>query len=83
MAVSQKPVRDCLLYVFKVDLFAETSSYRISQAFGDKAVNENTAKHWFQNFKSGDLFLCREARSVRQNALDEAVKASVEEDNKL
>ncbi|GFW87935.1 histone-lysine N-methyltransferase SETMAR [Trichonephila clavipes] len=58
-------VLGCLLYDFKVGLSATASSRRISQAFGDSAVNERTARHWFEIFRSGDLSLCDKARTGR------------------
>ncbi|GFY48374.1 histone-lysine N-methyltransferase SETMAR [Trichonephila inaurata madagascariensis] len=65
MDVSKELVRDCLLYDFKVGLSAAASSRRIGQAFGSSAVNERTARNWFQKFRSGDLFLCDKARTGR------------------
>ncbi|GFS38703.1 histone-lysine N-methyltransferase SETMAR [Trichonephila inaurata madagascariensis] len=56
--VSKELVQGCLLYDFKVGLSVAASSRRICQAFGDSAVNERTARHWFQKFRSGDLSLC-------------------------
>ncbi|GFT13615.1 histone-lysine N-methyltransferase SETMAR [Trichonephila clavipes] len=68
-------------YDFKVGLSAIASSHRICQAFGDSAVNERTARHWFQKFRSGDLSLCDKARTGRPQALDdEALHAAIEED---
>ena len=63
MEGSKDLVRSCLLYDFKVGLLAAASSRRICQAFGDSAVNERTAKRWFQKFKSGDLSLRDEPRT--------------------
>ncbi|GFS94311.1 histone-lysine N-methyltransferase SETMAR [Nephila pilipes] len=57
MEVSKDLVR-CLLYDFKVGLSAAISSSRIYQTFWDNAVNERTARHWFQKFRSEDLSLC-------------------------
>ncbi|GFY52742.1 histone-lysine N-methyltransferase SETMAR [Trichonephila inaurata madagascariensis] len=71
MDVSKALVRGCLLYDFKVGLSAAASSCRICQAFGDSAVNERTAKHWFQKFNSEDLSLCDKARTGRPQALDD------------
>ncbi|GFY63103.1 histone-lysine N-methyltransferase SETMAR [Trichonephila inaurata madagascariensis] len=65
MDVSKELVRGCLLYDLKVGLSAAASSHRICQAFGDRAVNENMARHWFQKFRSGDLSLCDKARTGR------------------
>ncbi|GFY40750.1 histone-lysine N-methyltransferase SETMAR [Trichonephila inaurata madagascariensis] len=65
MDVSKELVRGCLFYDFKVGLSVAASSRRICQAFGDSAVNERTARHWFQKFRSGDLFLCDKARTGR------------------
>ncbi|GFT41603.1 histone-lysine N-methyltransferase SETMAR [Trichonephila clavipes] len=46
------------------------------------AVNERTARHWFQKFRSGDLSLCDKARTERPQALyDEALQAAIEEDS--
>ncbi|GFW59782.1 histone-lysine N-methyltransferase SETMAR [Trichonephila clavipes] len=82
MDVSKEPIRVCLLYDFKVDLPAAASSRRICQTFGDSAVNEGTAKHLFQKFRSGDLSLCNKARTGRPQALDdEALQAAIEGDN--
>ncbi|GFY52843.1 histone-lysine N-methyltransferase SETMAR [Trichonephila inaurata madagascariensis] len=79
MDVSKELVRGCLLYDFKVGLLATTSSHRICQAFGDSAVNEYTARNWFEKFKSGDLSLCDKARTGRPQALDdEALQAAIE-----
>ncbi|GFY38874.1 histone-lysine N-methyltransferase SETMAR [Trichonephila inaurata madagascariensis] len=73
--------RGCLLYDFKVGLSAAASSRRICQAFGDSAVNERTARHWFQKFRMGDLSLCDKARSIRPQALDdEVLQAAIEKD---
>ncbi|GFY72332.1 histone-lysine N-methyltransferase SETMAR [Trichonephila inaurata madagascariensis] len=81
MDVSKELVRGCLIYDFKVGLSAAASSHRICQAFGDSAVNERTARHWFQKFRSGDLSLCDKARTGRPQALDdEALKAAIKED---
>ncbi|PRD23522.1 UNVERIFIED_CONTAM: Histone-lysine N-methyltransferase SETMAR [Trichonephila clavipes] len=63
MDVSKELVRGCLLYDFKVDLSAAASSHQIYQAFGDIAVSERTARHWFQKFRTGDLSLCDKART--------------------
>ncbi|PRD23165.1 UNVERIFIED_CONTAM: Histone-lysine N-methyltransferase SETMAR [Trichonephila clavipes] len=65
MDVSKELVRGCLLYDFKVGLSAAVSSRRICQALGDSAVNERTARHWFQKFRSGDLSLCDKSRTGR------------------
>ncbi|GFW99901.1 histone-lysine N-methyltransferase SETMAR [Trichonephila clavipes] len=74
MDVSKELVRGFLLYDFKVGLLATASSHRICQAFGDSAVNERTARHWFQKFRSGDLSLCDKAQTGRPQALnDEAL----------
>ncbi|GFS71552.1 histone-lysine N-methyltransferase SETMAR [Trichonephila clavipes] len=75
-------VRCCLLYDFKVGLSAALSCRRICQAFGDSAVNERRARHWFQKFRSGDLFLCDKARTGKPQALnDEALQAAIKEDS--
>ncbi|GFY52370.1 histone-lysine N-methyltransferase SETMAR [Trichonephila inaurata madagascariensis] len=71
MDVLKVLVRGCLLYDFKMGLSAAASSHRICQAFGDSAVNERTARHWFQKFRSGDLSLCDKARTGRPQALDD------------
>ncbi|GFU25399.1 histone-lysine N-methyltransferase SETMAR [Nephila pilipes] len=63
MEVSKDLIRSCLLYDFKVSLSAAASSLRISQAFGDRAVNERTLRQCFKIFRSGDLSLCDESRS--------------------
>ncbi|GFT23632.1 histone-lysine N-methyltransferase SETMAR [Trichonephila clavipes] len=39
----------CLLYDFKGGLSAAASSRPLCQEFGDNAVNERTARNWFQN----------------------------------
>ncbi|XP_076052673.1 histone-lysine N-methyltransferase SETMAR-like [Oratosquilla oratoria] len=84
MEVSTDLVRGCLLYDFKVGLSAATSSRRICQAFGDSAVNERTARRWFQKLKSGDLSLRDEPRSGRPQVLNDGVlKAAIEEDSSL
>ncbi|GFT01841.1 histone-lysine N-methyltransferase SETMAR [Trichonephila clavipes] len=50
--------------------------------FGDSAVNERTARHWFQKFRSGDLSLCDKARTERPQSLDDvALQAAIEEDS--
>ncbi|GFV71777.1 histone-lysine N-methyltransferase SETMAR [Trichonephila clavipes] len=67
---------------FKVGLSTAASSRPICQAFGDSAFNERTARHWFQKFRTGDLYLCAKARTGRPQALeDEALQASIEEDS--
>ncbi|GFY53729.1 histone-lysine N-methyltransferase SETMAR [Trichonephila inaurata madagascariensis] len=82
MDVSKKLVRGCLLYDSKVGLSAAASSRRICQVFGDSAVNERTARHWFQKFRSVDLSLCDKARTGRLQALDdEALQAAIEDDS--
>ncbi|GFY47198.1 histone-lysine N-methyltransferase SETMAR [Trichonephila inaurata madagascariensis] len=65
MDISKELVRGCLLYDFKVGLSAAASSRRICQAFEDSAVNERTARHWFQKFRSGDLSLCDKTQTGR------------------
>ncbi|GFY64897.1 histone-lysine N-methyltransferase SETMAR [Trichonephila inaurata madagascariensis] len=82
MDVSKELVRGCLLYDFKMGLSAAASSHRICQAFGDSAVNECIARHWFQKFRSGDLSLCDKAQTGRPQALDdEALQAAIVEDS--
>ncbi|GFY59519.1 histone-lysine N-methyltransferase SETMAR [Trichonephila inaurata madagascariensis] len=79
MDVSKELIRGCLLNDFKVKS-AAASSRRICQAFGDSTVNERTARHWFQKFKSGDLSFCDKARTGRPQALDdEALQAAIVE----
>jgi len=73
-----------LLYDFKGGLSAAASSRRICQAFGENAVNERTARHWFQKFRSGDVSLADEPRSGRPHVFDdEDLKAAIEEDSAL
>ncbi|GFU80376.1 histone-lysine N-methyltransferase SETMAR [Trichonephila clavipes] len=83
MDVSNALIRGCLLYDFKVGLSAAASSHRICQAFGDSAVNERAARHWFQISRSGDLTLCDKARTGRPQAFfnDEALQTAIEEDS--
>ncbi|GFY70705.1 histone-lysine N-methyltransferase SETMAR [Trichonephila inaurata madagascariensis] len=82
MYVSKKLVRGCLLYDIKVDLSAAATSDRICQAFGDSAADERTARHWFQKFRSEDLYLYDKARTGRPQALDDkALQAAIEEDS--
>ena len=84
MKGSKDLVRSCLLYDFKVGLSAAASSRRICQPFGDSAVNERTARRWFQKFKLGDLSLRDEPRSGRSQVLnDRTLKAAIEEDSSL
>ena len=84
MERSKDLVGNCLPCDFKVGLSAATSSRHICQAFGGSAVNERTARHWFQKFKSGDLSLRDESRSGRPQVLnDRALKAAIEEDSSL
>ncbi|GFT15650.1 histone-lysine N-methyltransferase SETMAR [Trichonephila clavipes] len=63
MDVSKELVRGCLLYNFKVGLSAAASSRQRCQAFGDSAVNERTARHWFQKFRP---HVARVARNTTQ-----------------
>lgn len=71
-----------ICFMTKVDLSVLTWSCWICQAFGDNAVSECTARHWFQKFRSGDLFLCDESCSSQSQVLDdEALKAAMQEDN--
>ncbi|GFY74209.1 histone-lysine N-methyltransferase SETMAR [Trichonephila inaurata madagascariensis] len=65
MDVSKELIRGCLLYDFKVCLSVTASSCRIRQVFGDSAVNERTARHWFQKFRLGDSSLCDKAQTGR------------------
>lgn len=44
--MSKQLVRGCLVYIFKVGLFAAASSRPIRQIFGNNALNEGTAWHW-------------------------------------
>ncbi|GFW66041.1 histone-lysine N-methyltransferase SETMAR [Trichonephila clavipes] len=82
MDVTKELVRGSSLYDFKVGLSVAASSRRICQAFEDSAVNERTARHWFQKFLSGNLSLCDKARSGRPQALDDAaLQAAIEEDS--
>ncbi|XP_076052678.1 histone-lysine N-methyltransferase SETMAR-like [Oratosquilla oratoria] len=84
MEVSTDLVRGCMLYDFKVGLSAATSSRRICQSFGDRAMNERTTRRWFKKFKSGDLSLRDEPRSGRPQVLNDGVlKAAIEEDSSL
>jgi [histone H3]-lysine36 N-dimethyltransferase SETMAR len=47
-------------------------------------VNERTARHWFQKFRSGDVSVCDAQRSGRPQAVDnEALQAAIEEDSSL
>lgn len=65
---------------FKVGFSTAASNCRIRQVFRDNAVNERTTSHWFQKFRSGDLFLCDEPCSGRPHVLNgEALKAAIEE----
>ncbi|XP_035209264.1 histone-lysine N-methyltransferase SETMAR-like [Stegodyphus dumicola] len=54
---------------------AAESSHRICQSFGDDAVNERTARQWFQNFRSGDMAL-GDAKALD----DEALRTAIESD---
>ena len=84
MEGSKDLVQCCLLHDFKVSLSAAASSRRICQVFGDSAVNEQTARRWFQKFKLGDLSLHDEPRSGRPQVLNgRALKATIEEDINL
>ena len=65
-------------------LSAAASSRRICQAFGNSAVNEQTARRWSQKFKSGDLSLRDEPSSGRPQVLnDRGLKAAIEEGSSL
>ncbi|GFU26836.1 histone-lysine N-methyltransferase SETMAR [Nephila pilipes] len=84
MEVSKDIIRYCLLYDFKMGLLAAVSSRRICQTFWDSAVNECTARHWFQKFKSRDLSLCDKIRSGRPHTWDdEALQVSIKENSNL
>ena len=74
--MSKDVIWSCLLYDFKVDLSASASSLCICQAFGDGAVNECTARCWFQKFKSGDLSLCDEPCSRQPQVLNDSPESS-------
>ncbi|GFT42117.1 histone-lysine N-methyltransferase SETMAR [Trichonephila clavipes] len=82
MDASKELVWGCLLYDFKVGLPAAASSHQIYQVFGDSAVNEPTARHWFQNCRSGDLSLCDKARTGRPQVLDDkTLQAAIKDDS--
>ncbi|PRD26774.1 UNVERIFIED_CONTAM: Histone-lysine N-methyltransferase SETMAR [Trichonephila clavipes] len=66
--ISKELGRGGLLYDFKVGLSSSASSRRICQVFGDSAVNERMARHWFQKFRSGDLCLSDKARTGRHKS---------------
>ncbi|XP_035220488.1 histone-lysine N-methyltransferase SETMAR-like [Stegodyphus dumicola] len=81
MDASKVLVRTSLLYDFKVGLSAAESSRRICQAFGNDAVNERTARQWFQKFWSGYMSLSDAPRSGKPQALDdEALRAAIKKD---
>ncbi|GFT40459.1 histone-lysine N-methyltransferase SETMAR [Nephila pilipes] len=84
MEVSKDLIRRCLLYGFKVGLSEAASCRTICLVFGDSAVNERTASHWFQKFRLGSLSVCDEPRSGRPHILDdEALQWAIEEDSSL
>ena len=84
MEVSEDLVQRCLLYDFKVGLIAAASSLCICQAFGDGAVDECTARCWFQKFKLGDLSLHDKPCSGQPQVLnDRVLKAAIEQDSSL
>ncbi|GFY68332.1 histone-lysine N-methyltransferase SETMAR [Trichonephila inaurata madagascariensis] len=82
MDVSKELVRGGLLCDFKVGLSSAASSRRIRQAFGDSAVIERTARHWFQKFRSGNLSLCDklEQDDHRPWMTDEALQVANKKD---
>lgn len=56
MALSTQLVQDCLLYDFRIGVSVAASSHRIHQEdFGDNALRERAARHWFPKFRSWSI----------------------------
>lgn len=82
MALPKQLVRPCLLYDIKLRLSIAALSNRIRQVFGDTAMSEPTARHWFWKLRSVDLTLYDEPCSSQLQVIDDAaLKAAREEDN--
>ncbi|CAH2089486.1 unnamed protein product [Euphydryas editha] len=63
--------RQCLLDDFLLGLFAAESCRRICAASGQDAVNERTARWWFDRFRSGNYSLEDESRQERPTETDD------------
>ena len=77
-------VWECLLYNDKCNSNASETCIRICQSFGEDAINDRTARNWFQKFASGDESLDNAPRFGSPFLLhDDDLTKTIEMDLKL